>query len=473
MIEEELISLIYRIRREKKKGQNLEVRKAHNSCPRLYDTLSSFSNQKEGGTIVLGIDETDGFILKGVYDAEDLVLKIKEQCRQMEPEIEAAFTTCETDSKTFVSVEVPPVSSMDRPVYYKGWGRRKGAYVRVGEKDEHMSGYEIYSYDSYRRGIHDDLRISDADFETLDKNRIQHYLFNVKENRPNIQDFSDEELMKLMGLLKDGKPTVTAVMCFSKYPQAFYPQLCITAVLVPGTEMGEETDDGRRFISNKKIEGTIEEMADAGVNFVRMNMKESVAFKEAKRIDIPEYPLEAVREAILNALVHRDYSIYTEGMPIRLEMYKDRLEITNPGGLYGAMDIDELGRVHADTRNKTLVSVLETMKVIENRYSGIPRIRRKMKELNLPDPEFRDRKGLFKVILYNGTGKEERETDEKENDLVEFCSVPRTREEIAKYLGKTQYYAMSRFVEPLVKEGLLAYTVPDKPKSSKQKFIKV
>lgn len=473
MLTADLISLVNKILHEKHEGQTLEVKSAHGGCPKLYDTLSSFSNQNDGGIIVLGIDETGGFIPAGVYDVQDLLHQASEQCKQMQPEVRAVFSTCEIDGKFFVGMEIPPADIMAMPVYYKGAGKWKGSYVRVGDADERMSEYEIYSYDSYHRQIHDDLRVSEADWDSLDQAQIQQYLLNVRANRPNIQNSTDDELLKLMGLMKDGKPTITAVMCFSKYPQAVYPQLCITAVLVAGTRMGETTDDGQRFLANKRIEGTIPQMAEAAVNFVAMNMREGVAFKNGKRVDIPEYPIEAVREAVLNALVHRDYSQFTEGMPVRVEMYRDRLEIINAGGLYGAVDMDDLGRIHADTRNKTLISVLETMRVVENRYSGIPTIRRGMKDLNLPEPIFTDRKGLFKVTLLNGREKTEPKANDWQSDLLEFCSVPRSRAEIAEHMGKTQYYVMSRFVEPLVEQGLLAYTIPEKPKSPKQKFVRV
>lgn len=79
-----------------------------------------------------------------------------------------------------------------------------------------------------------------------------------------------------------------------------------------------------------------------------------------------------MRETVLNALVHRDYSIHTEGMPIQLTMYSDRLEVANPGGLYGRLTVDQLGKVQPDTRNPVLVTAMESLGQTENRYSGIP-----------------------------------------------------------------------------------------------------
>ena len=96
-------------------------------------------------------------------------------------------------------------------------------------------------------------------------------------------------------------------------------------------------------------------MLEEAVEFVRKNSRTKTIINEnGQRADKPEYPIKAVREAILNALVHRDYSIHTENVPIRIEMYRDRMEIINSGGLYGRISIDALGKVRPETRNAAL-----------------------------------------------------------------------------------------------------------------------
>ena len=109
----------------------------------------------------------------------------------------------------------------------------------------------------------------------------------------------------------------------------------------------------------------------------------------------------AVREAILNALVHRDYSIHTENVPIRIEMYRDRMEVLDSGGLYGKITIDALGKVHPETRNAALANMLELLKVTENRYSGIPTMRTEFLNAGLPVPVFSVSHGEFKVVMKN------------------------------------------------------------------------
>jgi ATP-dependent DNA helicase RecG len=262
-------------------------------------------------------------------------------------------------------------------------------------------------------------------------------------------------------------------LCFSEYPQAAFPQLCITAVVVPGLKAGDKGIDGERFVANKRIEGTIKEMVGEAEFFVARNMREKTIVADGQRSDKPEYPIDAVREAILNAVMHRDYSIHTEGTPVRLLMFNDRLEIWNDGGLYGKLTIDSLGKVHSDTRNQVLANILEMQKVAENRYSGIPTIREEMSALGLPEPIFESRRGNFVVTLKNNFNvrirQPENETATGGGGLVDFCRTPRTRGEIAAFLGRTTYYAMRSFVDPLLEKGKLKMTIPDKPRSRNQK----
>lgn len=135
-------------------------------------------------------------------------------------------------------------------------------------------------------------------------------------------------------------------------------QLCITAVVVPGTEIGDLGNDGERFIDNERITGSSVEMLDEEVDFVRRNSRtKTIVNEDGTRKDKPEYPIIAVREAILNALVHRNYSIHTENIPMRIEMYRDRMEIMSNGGIYGKISVDALGKVRPETRNVVLANI--------------------------------------------------------------------------------------------------------------------
>ena len=481
MTKEELLEKLNEVQAAKCESRTLEIKAAETGCPkRLYDTLSSFSNQDDGGVILFGVDEENSFHECGVYDPQDIQKKVNEQCLQMEPVIRPLLTVAEKDGKSFVTAEIPGIDIVDRPCFYKGKGRLKGSYVRVGDSDEPMTEYEVYSYEAFRKKYQDDIRtVPRASFAALDKTLLNDYMERLKRQKPNLGALPKETIYELMSITRDGYVTLSSVMLFCRYPQAFFPQLCIIAVALPGIEVGELGLSGERFLDNERIEGNISEMLTRAIAFVRRNMKTKTIINPntGKREDCSDYPITAVREAILNTLIHRDYSFHTEGMPIQILMYPDRIEIKNPGGLYGRLKIDELGKKQPDTRNPVLVTALEVLGLTENRYSGIPTIRRAMKEAGLKEPIFADERGEFAVTLYNEVlpYKEQQNTKlrEKKEELLQFLQIPRTRKEIADYLGiGTTTYAMQTYISPLVEEGLVRLTIPDKPKSQHQKYVR-
>ena len=477
MTTEELIEKLGWIQNFKCETPTLEIKSAERGCPKhLYDSLSSFSNQDDGGIIIFGIDEKQNFKEVGVYDPQDIQKKINEQCLQMEPVIRPQITVVEKNDKYFVSAEIPAADISDRPVFYRGRGRVKGSFVRVGDSDEPMTEYEVYSYEAYRKKYQDDIRIIErASLASLNQEMLAEYMGLLKKGKSRLATIPDNEIYELMSIKKGDAVTLSSVMNFSPYPQAYFPQLCITAIVVPGKEMGEIGNQGERFLDNQRIEGTISEMLESAIQFVNRNMRTKTIMnpQTGKREDRTDYPITAIREAILNALVHRDYSIHTEGMPIQLIMFEDRVEIRNPGGIYGRIRIDQLGKVQPDTRNPVLASELEVLKITENRYSGIPTIRKAMQAYNLPQPEFLDERGSFIIKMYKFG--EENSATEIENledrELILYCKTPRTRKEICDYLGLSSItYAIQTHVMPLVESGLIKMSIPDKPKSPKQLF---
>lgn len=462
MTVEELMEKLELIQKIKCETSTLEIKSAEQGCPqRLYDTLSSFSNQDDGGIIIFGVDEKQGYKEVGVYDPQDIQKKINEQCLQMEPVVRPLLTVLEKNDKFFVSAEIPGADITDRPVFYQGKGRVKGSYTRVGDSDEPMTEYEVYSYEAYRKKYQDDIRAIDrVSFASLDQDLLERYIELLKKGKPRLAAISNDEIYELMSIKRDNRITLSAVMNFCPYPQAYFPQLCIIATVVPGTEVGTVGDQGERFTDNQRIEGNISDMLDGAMQFVNRNMRIKTIINPhtGKREDRPDYPITAVREAVLNALVHRDYSIHTEGMPIQLIMFEDRMEIRNPGRL---------------SQNPVIASELEVLKVTENRYSGIPTIRRMMQEYDLQQPEFIDERGSFIVKLYKDVMEQTAvEMDRVDNrELLLFCKTPRTRKEISDYLGLNSVtYAIQTRIMPLVERGIIKMSIPEKPKSPKQLF---
>lgn len=488
MLELELRKLIDTVRARHAEGQTVELKAANQGCPtKLYDTLSSFSNQDDGGIIIFGVREKDDFAVVGVYDVQDLMKHVTEQCNQMHPKVRAVFTTCEIDGKHVVSAEIPAQDVANRPCFYEGKGRYRGAYVRVGDADEPMTEYEIYSYEAFRRKYEDELRVVErANADDLNRDDLLKYELALKQDRPHLAQMEEDQILDLMSIIRNGHPTLAGTMLFAPYPQAFLPQYGIIATHIPGTEVGVVGEDGERFIDNARIEGNLGEQLRGAVAFVRKNMRIKTVISPAtgERKDKTEYPIEAVRELVLNALIHRDYSIHTQGMPIQLQMFEDRLVITNPGGLYGRLTVDQLGKVQPDTRNPVITNAMEVLALAENRYSGIPTVRRLMTEAGLPAPLFENGRGEFRATLKapdyalapNEPARPRNNNNEndlkgKTTALLDFCRISRTRREIVDFLNlNSSAYAMRAYVNPLVDSGRLTLGIPDRPKSPRQTY---
>ena len=474
MLDKELIKLIHDTQAVKSESNAVEVKAARNGCPKVRDTLSAFSNQSGGGVIIFGVDENEDYFVCGVYDAADLMKQVDAQCQQMTPIVRPLFTVTQLEEQTVVSAEIQEVDNADKPCFYSGVGRLKGSYIRSGDGDRLMTEYEVYSFEAFRKRIQDELRISErAEINDMKTKAFELYLNTLRIKKPHLAELPDKELCRLQGFTSDDKPTLAGLMLFSAYPQAFFPQLCITAVSVPGTEISSNSAVGERFIDNKKIDGTLVQMLNDALLFVRNNMHTATIINPdtGKRNDRTDYPIIAIRELIINALVHRDYSIHTDSTPITIKMYTDRFEIENPGGLYGRMTLDRLGKVSADTRNPAIANAMEILGETENRYSGIPTIIHAMEEYGLPAPIFENDRGVFRVTLYKNK-KADIELNDAETRLLNYCKTPRSRSEIEKlFEGEmTIAYVMEKYVHKLIENGQLGMTIPEKPKSKYQKY---
>lgn len=479
MLTDELVQLVHEVRALQCETCNIEVKRAFGGTPKLYDTLSSFANQPGGGIVLFGLDEESGYTITGVHDAQKLQKDVTNQALEMEPVVRPVFTVATIDGKTVMSAEIAECDMYDKPCFHKSKGRLRGAYVRVGDADLPMTEYEVYSYEAFRRHIQDELRVVDrASVEDFDSDALAEYFVCLRRMKPNLARQTDEKILQLQGLTDAGKPTLAGMMILGEYPQAFFPQLSVTAMVVDGVEIGPLGEQGERFVDNQRIEGTLSQMLEGTLAFVRRNMRvATVIDANGRRADQAEYPLVAVREVILNALIHRDYSMHTDHSPIRVVLFRDRLEIENPGGLYGRLTVDDLGLMAADTRNPFIAGGLEVLLGTENRFSGIPTVRKAMEQAGLPPAVFESRRGVFKVTFYNKRAikKEYVSGDRLPQDvqiLLEFCRVPRSRHEIAEYLGiKTQNYVVKRYIKPLLDKGLLKLTLPDAPRSRYQKYV--
>lgn len=495
----DVINAINELRKYKTETNKIEAKTASKGFPKkCYDTFSSFAN-KYGGIIIFGLSEDNNFSAEGVYDLNDLQKQITSLCSDsMEPSIRADILPMEFEGKNILAVEVEEVLQNRKPCYYKPKGLKAGSYTRVGDRDELMTDYEIYALQSYNDHIFEDTRPTKrSNIEDLNELELSKYIEKIKADKPNFAKNTYEKNLKLSGIIDNNDnhiyPTLAGTMVFGEFPQSFYPQLFVACVVIPGTSIGELGEFGERFTDNKRIEGTIEEMLDGTMNFLRRNMKTSVIVNSnGERNDKTEYPLEALREAVANALIHRDYSAQTENAFISVYIYDDRIEILNPGALYGTNRLEKLGTATVmESRNPTLVRLLEEKgSVIENRHSGIPTMKREMEKYGLPQPEFLEERGSFKVIFRNkrviqsgtqsgtqgGTqsGTQKMTNNELVNKILDYCTEPKTSKEIREYLNiSSKSYISTYLIKPLIDLGKLDYTNKKSVNAKNQKYVTI
>ena len=410
----------------------------------------------------------------------------------MEPAIRVDILPMEYDGKNILAVKVDEIAQNKKPCYYKPKGLKNGSYTRIGDRDELMTDYEIYALQSYNDHIFEDTRPNKrATISDLDQDELNKYIDKLKLDKPNFSKNSFDKCLKICGIIDNNDnriyPTLAGTLIFGEYPQSFFPQLFVACVVVPGVELGDVGEHGERFLDNKRIEGTIEEMLEETMNFLQRNMKISVIIDfNGKRINRTEYPMKALREAVANALIHRDYSTQTENAYISVYMYNDRIEILNPGALYGTNKIEKLGTsTTMEARNPTIVRILEEKSsVIENRHSGIPTMRREMKKYGLPEPEFYEERDSFKVIFRNGnisygniksgqvSGQVSSQLIKYQQMVLEFCLSPKSTSEIKRFLGlNSRNYVREKIIKPLIESNLLDYTNKNHISASNQKYI--
>lgn len=484
MEKNEVIDAIEFLKKHKTKTNKIEVKTASHGFPKkCYDTFSSFSN-KYGGIIIFGINEENDFNVEGVYNLNDLQKHIASMCSDaMEPAIRVDILPMEYDGKNILAVKVEELAQNKKPCYYRPKGLKNGSYTRVGDRDELMTDYEIYALQSYNDHIFEDTRPTKrAVIEDLNQEELEKYINKIKKDKPNFSKNTFEKCLKICGIIdksgKDTYPTLAGTLIFDEYPQTFYPQLFIACAVIPGIELGDTGVNEERFTDNKRIEGTIEEMFEETMNFLQRNMKTRIIIdSEGKRVDRTEYPIKALREAAANALIHRDYSTQTENAYISVYMYNDRVEILNPGALYGTNKLEKLGTATImESRNPTIVRILEEKSsVIENRHSGIPTMKREMRNYDLPEPEFYEERDSFKVIFRNKKTIIDQVSDQVlkyQQIVLEFCKIPKSTSEIMIELGlKSRRYVREKIIKPLIEKNLLEYTNKNHINASNQKYI--
>lgn len=417
MTRDELLAIIEDLRRFATDHQHVEAKAAAGGLPRrLWETVSAFANTAGGGTLILGVDEERDFAVIGVHDPRKSSQDLASICDTMVPPVRALIELHEVEGHPVLVAEVPETALEDKPCYYSGAGLTNGAFIRVADGDRRLNQYEVQVMRASRGQPQEDREpVPGATRADLHADLTRAFLERLRSDRPTLEDRSDHELLCMTGVIQVGEDRETislgGLLALGAEPQKFFPELGLTFVAYPSLRIGETGARGERFIDESRIDGPIPLMIEPALRVLQRNMKRRTVIHGIGRGTEWEYPITALREALVNALVHRDLSALARGTPVQIQLFPDRLTIINPGGLHGPVTIDRLGEAGvSSSRNATLMRILEDTPipgaghlVCENRGSGVGAMLAALREAGMSPPDFRDAVATFSVTFPNHT----------------------------------------------------------------------
>jgi len=356
---------------------------------RLAECLVAFANS-DGGTVIVGLDEK-GQAVQRVY-AEELEGALKSAERLCRPPVVTGWEQLEGPAGTTYAITVPRSPEL----HSLSDGR---VLIRAGGENRPLGGEEIRQLAATKSaGDFEAEYMAGAARGDLDEGVIAEYLEKRQQRqRRAAAQAPDEALQDLGALDENGRPTHTGMLLFGKNPQHFIPQSGLVFVKFIGTEpRGEEglAGYGRR----EEVSGPLARIIEAAWKIVWEEMNVGAVVKGLERQEISEYPPFAVREALVNAVCHRDYRL--KGRRIEIRMYTDRMEVVSPGGLPGFITVDNIVEEHF-SRNPRLVAGLFQWGYIEELGLGIDRMIEDMVQAGHPPPRFKAAPYSFTVTLFN------------------------------------------------------------------------
>jgi len=355
----------------------------------IFKTISAFAN-KNGGIIYIGI--SDKKEIKGFEYTNSMLGDLTNKIVNLlgvHPQIDCI----KVNKKDVLQIKV---KKSTLPVSYKG-----KYYTRVGNTTREMQGEELRSF--FMKGTSWDGLTGNYSLDEIDPDTVRKFIRMASRNgRLKTADENEEikTILKKLKLIINGKLTNAAIMLFGKNPQKYF----INALVRVG-----RFKDEIAIIGDRRIEGNlfkqIEEAEEAIKNFI--NVRYEITGEQLTRKNIWDYPLEAIREALLNAVIHRDYFKYN--VQTQIKIFNDWIWFFNIGGLPEGITLEQLKTTHPSVaRNPLIVHTFYLAGLIEEYGSGIGRIMDSLKEANLPEPEFKEEFAGFSIYLRKDYYTEER-----------------------------------------------------------------
>ena len=374
----------------KQESKTLEFKREFNNSnkEKILQTIIAFANGS-GGNLIFGIDDNKKIIgVTNPFELEEKLSNITFDSISPTIRIDTVFTT--EQDKTLVIIKVP--MGIETPYYLKNKGMEKGTYIRVGSttrlaskeiiKSLQFRGENI-SYDSQT-----DYRFSkdDIDFPRIKK---------IFKEKKDIQIKEDHLYMFNLLSKRDEKiyPTVAGMLLFPQKEYIEYDFAQIKCAHFKGNTK-------EIFIDKAEFRGSIIDQIESTIKFIKSNIKLSAVIGDVYREEKYEYPLPALREAIVNAVTHRNYLL--KGQDIKVAVFDNRIEISSPGDLPAGYSVDDIGKMDfSKLRNITIGRIFYELKIIEQWGRGFTNIIESCKGYEKITPEFKEELLQFKIIFWN------------------------------------------------------------------------
>jgi ATP-dependent DNA helicase RecG len=352
-------------------------------------TAGAFANTR-GGTIFIGITD-HGNVVGTLIGTESIREWANTISQSTEPRLIPEIEEISREGKPVVAIHIK--ENPLKPVSVRG-----RCYRRVGTSNRAMQPHEIAEMHLQSTGSSWDLTPAQkTTLADLDLAKVADYIKKANETgRRNIAPGeSPQTVLEKIGLVQDNKPSWAAILLFGKDPQRFLSQATIHCGLFDTDEIS--------VLDDRMVTGTILEQVNDAIEFIRKNIR--VAFVmtgEPEHKQVWDYPVEALREAVINAVCHRDYTISSS---VEIRILRDSLKVWSPGRLAFGITLPELFAPHSSVlRNKGIAQIFYDIAWIERWGSGIQKIRTACAEAKLPEPVFQEDQGfsvVFRKDIFN------------------------------------------------------------------------
>lgn len=469
MTSRQVEDMVRSLRAVKTDTQAIEVKESVLRLPTsMAETVSAFSNGS-GGIIILGLSEKNGFTVAPGFRGKPMADALATLCSdKLTPPIRPEIDIVGFENTQVVVANVSELPPRDKPCYVTDRGVYQGSFIRVSDGDRRLTAYEIDRLlEDRTQPTFDDEVIEQTSRADLNATLVDAVLARHRAIHPRIfADMPDDEaLVKLhvLGRAEDGsyRPTLAGLLALGTYPQQYYPRLTVTFTAYPS----EQAESGLiRYADTETMAGPITDIVSDTVAAVSRNAVENSACI---------YPPAAVREAVTNALAHRDYSPLARSTAVQVNLYEDRLEVITPGGLYGTVTVDTIDETgYCSARNQFLTSLLETLPLaqgyaMENRGGGYDLILDELERANIEKPQVDDRVSSFVLTMVRK--RTDAEPFDSDDEVLSFLAQTddASAAEIAEALAlskRTITHRLSKLVEAgqVVRIG--------KPRSPKQRY---